>query len=228
MIMIMLIGPQGAGKTTLANIIRKQLSKSHKVCIVKLIDYTILHHTYLGILRVLAKKSSNRIVFMRLSPLYVFLHFIGFIVSKIKFMLLSSTRKCHVFIEDEGYIFKELADFYFIMGVTGALENKFVKHIAKTFLRFLLKAAFKGIHKYIVVYIDTPYATLLQRYITSRKHIEPEAYVNFQRFVYKMMSPHIITYLKDFCLYIYTKNVDTMSLTHIANFVISAFRVSQN
>jgi len=228
MVMIILVGPQGAGKTTLANIIRKRLSNCYKVCSVKLIDYTVLHHAYLRILGVLAKKSDNRIVFMRLAPLYVLLHFVGFIISKIKLMIFSSTKKCHVVIEDEGYVFREFADFNFIMGVTGALQNRFVKYITKSFLRFLCTASFRKTYQYIIIYIDAPYETLLQRYIISGRRVELEAYINFQRFAYKAILHCVATYCKDFCQYMYAKSMDAKSLLSVADSIVNTFRVLQN
>ncbi len=226
MIMIILVGPQGAGKTTLANIIRKRLSKDHKVCVVKLIDYTILHHTYLKILRIMTEKPSNETIFARLAPIYVFLHLAGFVISRIKFAIYSLTKKCYVIVEDEGYIFKELTDFYFIMGVTGALRNKFVKYSARNFLRFLFRVAFKKMYHYIIVYVDAPYEILLQRYIKTRRYIEPEAYINFQRFLYNILLQHVVAYHKDFCRYIYIRSMNVKSLLSVADFIINVLRMA--
>jgi len=225
MIMIILVGPQGAGKTTLANIIKKRLSKDHKVCVVKLIDYTILHHTYLKLLRILAKNPSNEIIFARLAPIYVFLHLVGYVISRIKFVTYSLTKKCHVIVEDEGYVFKELADFYFIMGITGALRNRFTKYGARSFLRFLFRAAFKKMYHYIIIYVDAPYEILLQRYIMTKRYIEPEAYINFQRFLYKILLQYVVAYRKDFCQCIHIRSMDVKSLLSIADFIINVLRM---
>jgi hypothetical protein len=216
MILVVLVGPQGAGKTTMARILARQLSfRGFKVCYAKLIDYTILHHRYLGLLKLISKDNDTfKRVFMSLLPLYILSHIIGFLISSIKIRVLKSMKKCVVTVEDEGFIFKEIPDVFFIIGITGSWRTRLNKLVTGYLLRLLLasftkiKSTFKLC---IIIHINTPYDILLARY-TRRGYVEPKQYTDFQGALHKIMMKYRSGICGGNCDWLYVEDVNKLSL----------------
>jgi len=191
MIFIVFVGPQGAGKTTLAKLLMKKLrfNEKHDICYVKLIDYTIFHHAYLRALSKLNRGGDSSIIFSKLFPLYVLQHIMGLLMSYIKFTILRLTSRCAFMVEDEGFIFKEISDLCFIAYATGSLRSRFNLRLIRSVLALILALGGKVLGRNtVIIYVGAPYDVLKVRYITdNRGGIEPKPYVDFQDVVYRLV-----------------------------------------
>ena len=190
MIFIVFVGPQGAGKTTLANFLMRKLlsNEKHGICYVKLIDYTIFHHAYLRGLSKLYMGGDSSILFSKLFPLYVLQHIMGLLISYIKFTILRLASRCIFMVEDEGFIFKEIPDLYFIAYVTGSLRSRFNLRLIRGVLALVLALGGKILGRNaVIIYISAPYDVLKVRYIIDNRGIEPRPYVDFQDVVYRLI-----------------------------------------
>ncbi|MGC9107628.1 MAG: AAA family ATPase, partial [Infirmifilum sp.] len=148
--MIVLIGPQGAGKTTLAKLLVEELrAQGFKSCIVKAIDYTIFHHMFIRFVNRLVKdnvvfvvfyenlppqRSASPAIFRRFLPLLVFLYMLGLIISLLKLKLFRLVKGCGIILDDEGFIFKQLPDLLFLIAYSKP-SNRELK-LAGMFFKF--------------------------------------------------------------------------------------------
>jgi len=192
MIFIVFVGPQGAGKTTLAKLLMKKLrfNEKHDICYVKLIDYTIFHHAYLRALSNLSNGSDSSILFSKLFPLYILQHIMGLLISYIKFTILRLASRCVFMVEDEGFIFKEILDLYYIAYVTGSLRSRFNLRLIRGALALILTLTLGGKvlgRNAVIIYVSAPYDVLKVRYITDNRGIEPKPYVDFQDVAYRLV-----------------------------------------
>lgn len=190
MIFIVFVGPQGAGKTTLAKFLMRKLlsNEKHDICYVKLIDYTIFHHAYLRALSKLYMGGDSSILFSKLFPLYVLQHIMGLLISYIKFTILRLASRCIFMVEDEGFIFKEIPDLYFIAYVTGSLRSRFNLRLIRGVLALILALGGKILGRNaVIIYVSAPYDALKVRYIIDNRGIEPRPYVDFQDVVYRLI-----------------------------------------
>jgi len=190
MIFIVFVGPQGAGKTTLAKFLMRKLISNEKygICYVKLIDYTIFHHAYLRALSKLSNGSDSSILFSKLFPLYALQHIMGLLISYIKFTILRLVSRCVFMVEDEGFIFKEIPDLYFIAYVTGSLRSRFNLRLIRGVLALILALGGKILGRNaVIIYVSAPYDVLKVRYIIDNRGIEPKPYVDFQDVAYRLI-----------------------------------------
>jgi len=189
-IFIVFVGPQGAGKTTLAKFLVKKLrsNEKHGICYVKLIDYTIFHHMYLRALSKLNRSGDPSIIFSKLFPLYVLQHIMGLLMSYVKFAILRLASRCTFTVEDEGFIFKEIADLYFIAHATGTLKSRFNLRLIRGILALVLALGGKVLgENAVIIYVSAPYNVLKARYVADNRNIEPKPYVDFQSVVYRLI-----------------------------------------
>jgi Cdc6-like AAA superfamily ATPase len=190
MIFIVFVGPQVAGKTTLAKfLIRKLLSnEKHGICYVQLIDYTIFYHVYLRALSKLNMSSNSSILFSKLFLLYALQRIMGLLISYIKYTILRLVSRCAFMVEDEGYIFKEISNLYFMAYVTGSLGSRFNLRLIRGVLALILALGGKILGRNaVIIYVSAPYDVLKVRYIFDNRGIEPKLYVNFQDVVYRLI-----------------------------------------
>jgi len=222
--LVVFIGPQGVGKTTLARfLVRQLLSKGFKICYVKLIDYTIFHHKYLMLFKLVVKGSDLLKVFSKLFPLYIFMHFTGLLMSVTKAKFFQLIEKCDILIEDEGFIFKEIPDLYFIVGVTGSWRERVNRYIIKYFLKFLIMELNRIAKSCVVIYVNAPYNILEMRYV-ERGKAEPKLYIDFQNSLYKIMIQHLNTICKVSCHQLYIENVGRISVLDLVNSIMESFK----
>jgi GTPase SAR1 family protein len=222
MVLVVFVGPQASGKTTMAKLlIKRLLSRGLKICNAKLIDYTIFHHRFLKILRLIVKDVDASKVFVRLFPLYVLAHFVGVLISEVKVVSLRLAKKCHIIVEDEGFIFKEIADLYFIASSTGALNERLNRYIMKAFMKFLLLQARTLIGSLIVFNVNSTYNALVIRY-KLRGKIEPKRYIDFQVLLYRIMAHYIDTSYGDAWSWfsINMQDTDWTSISSYINYIV--------
>jgi ABC-type multidrug transport system fused ATPase/permease subunit len=224
MIFIVFIGPQGAGKSTLARLLMKKLThEGFTTRIVKLIDYTIFHRTYLKVLISLTKNTDLSRVFSKLFPLFIFLHFAGSLISAVKIILSKLMWKCNVIIEDEGFIFKEIADIYFTAYITDSLKTKINQRTAKLLLIFLLTIGRKVVGRHVItIYVNAPYDTLKVRYSKYKRRMEDKRYIIFQNYIYNKLMDNTMReseYQK-----LYFENTNIASIPNIIKHVIKMIK----
>jgi DNA polymerase III delta prime subunit len=219
-IFIVFIGPQGAGKTTLARLLtRKLMCKGFRMCNIRLIDYTIYHYIYLKVLISIAKNVDFAEVFSRLLLLFIILHFIGSSISILKFALLRFIWRCEVIIEDEGFIFKEIADIYFTLGITNSLRAGANQHIVRSFLKYLFSIGRKSMKNTILIYVNAPYSILKMRYERNRKKVEDRRYVAFQDSIYKLLLNHANVICEDMYQGLRVDNISTASALKVVKHI---------
>jgi len=197
--MIIFVGSQGVGKTTQARLLWKKLkSTGCDAHITSLIHYTIFHLKFISLLSRLCRKNAIIIKFYEDLPpqaspspeiyrkvfgLLVILHFIGFVLSVIKQKLLMLFYD--VLIEHEGYVFKQLADLYYLARVVNVDSNSVAGKLLKFLTAFLLGSLI--MIKYRIIYLQADYSSLKTRYLKRRTHIEPLDYISFQNKIYNML-----------------------------------------
>jgi len=208
-IFVVFIGPQGAGKSTLAKILLKKLAyEGFNTCSIRLIDYTIFHRIYIKMLVLLAKSVFAKI-FSRLLLFFVFLHLVGLLISIIKFNFYMFTRRCDVIIEDEGFIFKNLADVYFVVNITSSLKLKINCEIMKLFLRLWFITGRMIMNKRaIIIDVEAPYEVLKIRYMRDERKIEDRRYIVFQSSFYKIILNRINAICKNKCQEFFIETTD--------------------
>jgi len=201
---IIFIGPQGSGKTTLAKLLIRELAaQGFRFCIVRMIDYTILHIWFIKFVNWLARdnivfvkfyenlppqKSASPTIFRRLLLLLIVLHMFGLVMSLLKLRLFRLVRRCRVIVDDEGFIFKQLPDLLFLVAYSkpDARELK----LARMFLKFSLALARDIVKGGTIVRVRAPYSVLRERY-ARRGLIEPRSYIEFQDRVYDIVLRYV-------------------------------------
>ena len=221
----MLVGPQGAGKTTVAAFLAEQLRRRGlKISFIKLIDYTIFYTNYLKLINWLSRnnvvflkfyenlppqRSAPSYVFRRLAPLCLFLHIIGLFISLIKAHFIRSCGLCDIIIEDEGFIFKQLGDLFTHMSFIGSWKDKISMNLAN----MLLKLSIVSLRTFLgagicIININAPYETLRERY-GKRGIIEPRKYVELQSKINRILLHYLNILYRGNCLII---DIDTTNL----------------
>ncbi|MBE9391236.1 hypothetical protein IOK49_03995 [Fervidicoccus fontis] len=206
--MIVLIGPQGSGKTTLAKLLVEELrAQGFRPCIVKMIDYTMFHILFLRFVNRLVwdnvvyvkfyenlppQKSASPTIFRRFLSLLVVLHMFGLVMSLLKLRLFRLVRRCRIIVDDEGFIFKQLPDLLFLVAYSkpGVRELK----LAGMFSKLSVVLARNTLRGGVIVRVKAPYSVLRERY-ARRGLIEPRSYIEFQDRVYDI----VLRYLSVLC-----------------------------
>jgi len=200
--LVVFVGCQGAGKTTQAFLLLKALkSLKYDAYMISLADYVIFQQKFINLLKQLCKTnvvivkfyedlppglSPSPEIYRRLFMLLIFLHFVGFTISLIKkrlFMLL-----CQVVIEHEGYVFKQLADIYFLVAFAKVKPNSVISTLLKRFSIILLSTLLKD--KILIIHLRADVNILKKRY-AKRLHVEPAHYLHFQEKVYSRLIEYL-------------------------------------
>ncbi|ADY01287.1 hypothetical protein VMUT_1081 [Vulcanisaeta moutnovskia 768-28] len=202
--MIVLIGPQGSGKTTLAKLLVEKLrAQGFRPCIVKMIDYTIFHILFIGFINWLVRdnvvfvefyenlppqRSASPEVFKRFLPLLVLLHMLGLIMSLLKLRLFRLVKGCEIIVDDEGFIFKQLPDLLFLIAYSKPSTREF--KLARMFSKFSVILARSTLRGGVIVRVKAPYSALRKRH-ARRGLIEPRSYIEFQERVYDAVLRYV-------------------------------------
>jgi len=199
---IVLVGPQGIGKTTQALLLRLWLRKVYQVdvCVKRHVHYTMLHKVLLHI-AVKAAKLFGRIELVKFyrdePPVYspsreVFRAFFPFLVCVyIAALAVDSTLfRIHagIFLDDEGFVFKQVADLYYLARRYGLLSSKPFRLFLRLAIGLIRKLNFN-----LVVFQVRDYRVLVDRYVRQKasaswRRVEPEDYINLQQAVYNRIA----------------------------------------
>lgn len=198
---VVFVGPQGSGKSTLAYI----FNKLFKVKVVKAIFYTIFHIWGIKIINFLGAISGKTVVvkfyeddaprlsaspelYRRLMRFFVLLHILGLVIDHIAILLRSWKAGNKIVIEDEGFIYKQLADLLYLAKFVGFPMGhpliKFFVSLALMILKHVDKAVLFMVHDYNI--LRSRY--LKQKAYTGWRKVEPVDYVLFQIAVYKAVG----------------------------------------
>jgi len=202
---IVFVGPQGAGKTTQALLLRLWMRNVYHIDINvrKFIRYTTLHKALSHIVTKIAKLfgrvelvkfyrdeppvlSPSGEIFRIFFPLLVFAHIIALVVDSTLFRI---HRK--FFVDDEGFVFKQIADLYYLAHKFGLLPSRSFKLFLRLALGLISKLEFKAI-----VFQIRDYRILVDRYEKQKtsaywRKIEPEDYINLQQTVYNRIAKEL-------------------------------------
>ena len=201
---IVFIGPQGSGKTTLAKPLNKKLTaQGFRSCIVKMTDYTIFHIWFIKFVTWLVRdnivfvkfyenlapqKLASPTFFRRLLLFLIVLHMFGLVMSLLRLRLFRLVRRCRIIVDDEGFIFKQIPDLLFMVAYSkpGVRELKLVR----MFFKFLVIIARNTLRGCVIVRVRAPYSVLRERYV-RRGLIEPRSYIEFQDRVYDIVLRYV-------------------------------------
>jgi len=201
--LIIFVGPQGTGKTTQATLLRYWLRLHNiKADIRALIHYTLLHKSLLRIIVFMAKIFNRysltkfypdeppgyaptpelmKVIF----PILVYFHVISMFIDFLVFKL-----KQEVLIEHEGFLFKQIADLYYLGREFRLLNSKSFSLFLKLALRLL-----QSLDSTIVISLQVnDYRTLVDRYAKQRlsgalwRKTEPWDYILLQQAVYRVLA----------------------------------------
>jgi len=199
---IVFVGPQGAGKTTQALLLRLWMRKVYHIDINvrKFIHYTTLHKALLRIVTKIAKPfgrvelvkfyrdeppgfSPSREVFRLFFPFLICAHVIALAVDSTLFRIHRE-----IFVDDEGFLFKQVADLYYLSRKFGLLHSKSFRLFLRLALGLIGKLEFK-----VIVFQVRDYRILVDRYERQKtsanwRKIEPEGYIYLQQAVYDRIA----------------------------------------
>ncbi len=199
---IIFVGPQGSGKSLQALII----SKLFKAKVIKAIPYTLIHLLWIkaivNLAKIVGKTISVKVyedappitlptpaLSKRLMPLYILMHIVTlFIDNMILFLRLLGARSAIV-IEDEGFIYKHLADLlYWCRDV----RTRDTYLLLKIFINLALRSLYLVHHKSILFFVYD-YDILRLRYWKQREYdrrrkVEQRNYIVFQLALYKAIG----------------------------------------
>jgi len=202
--LIVFVGPQGSGKTTLASILRILLEKKKRgVCMTKLDTHIFFTKILEKILIKIVKENTIYEKFYinenprkmlapkflkKLSALYLLIYKLAiyFALIKVQFKRLIN---CNIFIEDEGFIFKILTDMLFFCHRNECLisqnSNRLNKNIV--IIIYITIKILSNLHL-TVIKVDTNYNIISQRLLQRQQKIEPYAYLKYWEVTFKIFS----------------------------------------
>jgi ribose 1,5-bisphosphokinase PhnN len=230
---IVFIGPQGSGKTTLAKQLTRELrAQGFRPCIVKIIDYTILHLWFIRFVNRLVRdnvvlvkfyenlppqRSASPAIFRRLLPLLVFSHMLGLVMSLLKLKLFKLMKGCGVIVDDEGFIFKQLPDLLFLVAYSKPSIREL--KLARMFSKFSVILVRRTLRRGVIVRVKAPYSVLRERY-ARRGRIEPRSYIEFQDRVHDIVLRHV-SVLYNYCRHVEVDGVGDVvwNLKQVFNFI---------
>jgi len=207
--MIVFVGPQAVGKTTQAKVLVLKLKSQgyDKVHITRLITYALFLFVFQNILKTLFKSRKvlskfyedenptptvDPQIYKRLIMITVVLHLFGFIISLLKQKILMLRNS--ILIEHEGYIFKQLADMWFLAKKLNITTEKSValRLLGKVTTFFLSSALKNGL--FVIIFFQARYGFIQAGCLARNSHIEPAEYTKFQDSIYSRFAPIISKY----------------------------------
>jgi thymidylate kinase len=199
-ILVVLVGPQGTGKTTQAYRLKLLRSLGLNMRITDLTTATTLYHVFhklIAKLRPLYGRFYDDMeitrlpapeILLRLMTLACLLRLIGGIISLIKLYILKLFY--NIIIEHEGFIFKSFADLFYELHYLSKYSSGPAKMNRKV-IDFTTTLLLRAIPKYtIMVCFNTPHKVLKERYVLKRTHVEPRDYIEIQRMVYTWFAKY--------------------------------------
>ena len=198
-IIVVLVGPQAIGKTTQARLLKWKLETQgyNKICITDLVHYTLLHLEFQKFLRVLCKgrkimgqfyedeppaPTVDPRVYKKLFAIQEALHVLGFALSfaKQKILMMCNT----ILIEYEGYIFKQLADLWFLAKELKVVEEESFALKSLRKITIFLLSSISRVDTLVIILLDADFETIKARCSKKQSPIEPRKYVTFQSILY--------------------------------------------
>jgi DNA polymerase III delta prime subunit len=200
---IIFVGPQGVGKTTQAILLLRYVKHfcRRRVRLIELTHYVILHRIFASIVKLLGKtyikfyedasftEAPSPRLLKTLFPLLLVLHLISLIISNVSLNLKHKILQASV-IEDEGYIFKQLADIFYTAYYCGAVLTSPINY---TLLSIIIRKMYTPTRKCIIVYLRTLNHEILRKrcILQGRRHIEPAQFILFQTAVYDVLMNNL-------------------------------------
>lgn len=194
--LIIFVGPQGSGKTTQALLLSKTLkAKGLKVKVTSLPHAAVFQRAFIEFAKKVSGSRAIKTRFYENQPaqttpspeiigrilcVSVFLEFASFVLSQVR--LASFRLFCEVLIDDEGFVFKQIADMNALTGSVKINPDGFTQRSLDGLVRLLRRSVSKG--RITVVYLRCESDCLKPRYLKRGSPVEPSAYLDFQTRVF--------------------------------------------
>lgn len=201
---VIFVGPQGVGKTTLAGLLRKSLSLK-RACIVAADTannlYIIFEKLIACVKGIYSRFYPDRELILRPDPrvlsklwlLELVLGILGHLIALFKLTILSLFYD--IVIEHEGFTFKFLANFMYSQFVYARrkLDSNTLLKRALSLTIFIVLHSLATVSrlmkfKILIVNMYAPYNRLIVRYRSRGSPIEPLHYVYFQQYIYSQIA----------------------------------------
>jgi len=202
--LIVFVGPQGSGKTTLASVLRILLErKKRRVCMTKLDTHAFFTKILGEILIKIVKENAIYEKFYinesprkmlaprfleKLSAFYFLIYSLAIHLALIKIQF-KHLINCNIIIDDEGFIFKILTDMLFFCHRNKCLISRNPKKLNKrvvTIIYIVIKIISK-LHL-IIIKVNANYDIIAQRLLQRQQKVEPYAYLKCWEITFKIFS----------------------------------------